>query len=309
MDKNSRQDSAESFRKEAKKLLESQETNLSDFALFLSVMRHKKAYQNVLSIIMEERELQLIQVHVEEVILNKSGKRAIRLDARGQDEKGRNFAAEMQNDTSQDDVRKRARFYQSLLDTPLLKSGKRTKYRELPPTVIIFITQEDIFEKDLAKYTFRERCNEVDNLYLEDGTSKIFLNMKSKNGPPELISLLQYMKKTTLDNPEILVKDERIAELDKIVQEVKESEEWEELQMSILSIGVEKGRLEGIQKGRQEGIQKGRQEGIQKGRQEGIQEGIQVAKQALRLSAQGTAPEEIARQLGISLGRVKQILE
>ena len=301
MDKNSRQDSAESFRKEAKKLLESQETNLSDFALFLSVMRHKKAYQNVLSIIMEERELRLIQVHVEEVILNKSGKRAIRLDARGQDEKGRNFAAEMQNDTSQDDVRKRARFYQSLLDTPLLKSGKRTKYRELPPTVIIFITQEDIFEKDLAKYTFRERCNEVDNLYLEDGTSKIFLNMKSKNGPPELISLLQYMKKTTLDNPEILVKDERIAELDKIVQEVKESEEWEELQMSILSIGVEKGRLEGIQKGRQEGIQKGRQEGIQ--------EGIQVAKQALRLSAQGTAPEEIARQLGISLGRVKQILE
>ena len=301
MDKNSRQDSAESFRKEAKKLLESQETNLSDFALFLSVMRHKKAYQNVLSIIMEERELRLIQVHVEEVILNKSGKRAIRLDARGQDEKGRNFAAEMQNDTSQDDVRKRARFYQSLLDTPLLKSGKRTKYRELPPTVIIFITQEDIFEKDLAKYTFRERCNEVDNLYLEDGTSKIFLNMKSKNGPPELISLLQYMKKTTLDNPEILVKDERIVELDKIVQEVKESEEWEELQMSILSIGVEKGRVEGIQKGRQEGIQKGRQEGIQ--------EGIQVAKQALRLSAQGTAPEEIARQLGISLGRVKQILE
>ena len=309
MDKNSRQDSAESFRKEAKKLLESQETNLSDFALFLSVMRHKKAYQNVLSIIMEERELRLIQVHVEEVILNKSGKRAIRLDARGQDEKGRNFAAEMQNDTSQDDVRKRARFYQSLLDTPLLKSGKTTKYRELPPTIIIFITQEDIFEKDLAKYTFRERCDEVDNLYLEDGTSKIFLNMKSKNGPPELISLLQYMKKTTLDNPEILVKDARIAELDKIVQEVKESEKWEELQMSILSIGVEKGRLEGIQKGRQEGIQKGRQEGIQKGRQEGIQEGIQVAKQALRLSAQGTAPEEIARQLGISLGRVKQILE
>ena len=301
MDKNSRQDSAESFRKEAKKLLESQETNLSDFALFLSVMRHKKAYQNVLSIIMEERELQLIQVHVEEVVLNKSGKRAIRLDACGQDKKGRNFAAEMQNDTSQDDVRRRARFYQSLLDTPLLKSGKTTKYRELPPTVIIFITQEDIFEKDLSKYTFRERCEKVDSLYLEDGTSKIFLNMKSKNGPPELISLLQYMKKTTLDNPEILVKDERIVELDKIVQEVKESEEWEELQMSILSIGVEKGRLEGIQKGRQEGIQKGRQEGIQ--------EGIQVAKQALRLSAQGTAPEEIARQLGISLGRVKQILE
>ena len=181
MNKESRQDFTQDFRKEAEELLELQEENLSDFALFLSVMRYKKAYQNVLSIIMEERELRLSQVHVEEVILNKSGKRAIRLDARAQDEKGRNFAAEMQNDTSQDDVRKRARFYQSLLDTPILKAGRKTKYKELPPTVIIFITQDDIFRRDLAKYTFRERCEEADDLYLEDGTTKIFLNMKSKN--------------------------------------------------------------------------------------------------------------------------------
>ncbi len=139
-----------------------EEMNLSDFPLFLSVMRHKEAYQNVLSIIMGEADLRLTQVHVEEVVLNRSGKRAIRLDARGQDEKGRNCATEMQNDTVQDDVRRRARFYQGLMDTPVLKSGKRTKYRELPPTVITFITQEDIFGKDRAKYTFRERCEEVE---------------------------------------------------------------------------------------------------------------------------------------------------
>ena len=281
MNKESRQDFTQDFRKEAEELLEFQEENLSDFALFLSVMRYKKAYQNVLSIIMEERELRLSQVHVEEVILNKSGKRAIRLDARAQDEKGRNFAAEMQNDTSQDDVRKRARFYQSLLDTPILKAGRKTKYKELPPTVIIFITQDDIFRRDLAKYTFRERCEEADDLYLEDGTTKIFLNMKSRNGSPELISLLQYMKKTTLDNPEIQVKDERILELDEIVQEVKESEEWEAVRMSILSIGMEKG----------------------------MEKGIEVAKKVLRLSAQGMAPEEIARRLELPLGKVKQIIE
>ena len=55
--------------------------NLSDFALFLSVMKHKKAHENVLSIIMNEPDLKLRQVHVEEVILNKQGKRGIRLDA------------------------------------------------------------------------------------------------------------------------------------------------------------------------------------------------------------------------------------
>ena len=297
MNKENRHNFTGDFQREAKELLPSKEINLSDFALFLSVMRHKKAYQNVLSIIMEEQELRLVQVHVEEVILNQSGKRAIRLDARAWDEKGRSFAAEMQNDTSQDDMRRRARYYQSLLDTPILKAGRETKYKELPVTVIIFITQEDIFNRDLAKYTFREQCKEVKDLYLEDGTTKIFLNMKSKNGRPELISLLQYMKKTTLENPEILVQDERIVELDAIVREVKESDEWEEAQMSILSVGIEKGRQEGME------------QGLEKGRREGLQEGIEAAKRAIRLSAQGVEPEEIAKLLGISLENVMQIIE
>lgn len=65
--------------------------------------------------------------------------------------------------------------------------------------------------------------------------------MASKNGAPELISMLQYMKESNMNNPEILVKDERIIELDKIVTEVKESEEWEAVRMNILEIGIEHG--------------------------------------------------------------------
>ena len=58
-----------------------QEVNLSDFALFLSVMKEKEAYRCVLSIILGEPDLELADVKVERVVLNKSGKRAIRLDA------------------------------------------------------------------------------------------------------------------------------------------------------------------------------------------------------------------------------------
>ena len=115
----------------------------------------------------------------------------------------------------------------------------------LPSTVIIFITQEDIFSCDLAMYTFTEQCEEVAGLHLDDGTKKIFLNMASKNGRPELISLLQYMKNTTLDNPDILVRDKRIRKLDRIVKEVKQSEEWEAAKMNILEIGMEKGQNKG----------------------------------------------------------------
>lgn len=216
---------------------ENYQFNLSDFALFLSVMKNPKAYRCVISIILDEPDIQLKEVKVEQVILNKSGKRAIRLDAWAESLDNRQFNMEMQNDADGDDIRKRSRYYQGLIDSPILKSGKKTKYKMLPSTVIVFITQDDIFGKDLAKYTFTEQCEEVENLKLEDGTTKIFLNMASKNGAPELVSMLQYMKETNIDNPEISVKDARLLELNEIVSEVKESEEWEGVKMNILEIG------------------------------------------------------------------------
>lgn len=246
---------------ESLELLAEYPMNLSDFALFLSVMKNKKAYQCTLSLILEEPDIELKEVKVEQVVLNKSGKRAIRLDAWAIAKDNRQFNMEMQNSSRDDNIPKRTRFYQGLLDTPILKSGKNTKYKNLPSTVIIFITQEDIFGKDLAKYTFTEQCEEIVGLHLEDGTKKIFLNMTSKNGSKELVSLLQYMKDTDIDNPEILVKDERILELDKIVTEVKQSEEWEAVQMNILEIGIKKGEEVGIEKGIEEGRKEGRAEG------------------------------------------------
>ncbi len=234
-------------------LPENYATNLSDFALFLSVMKNKEAYECVLSIILEEEDLELAKVQVEQVILNESGKKAIRLDAWALDYKNRQFNTEMQNDTNHDDVRKRARFYQGLMDTPILKAGKQTKYKHLPSTIIIFITQEDIFGKNRAKYTFSEQCEEVQGLFLGDGTRKIFLNMSSKNGTPELVSLLQYMKNTRIDNPEMIVHDQRIEKLDSIVNEVKQSEEWEDARMSIMKYALEHGTALGIQQGIQQG--------------------------------------------------------
>lgn len=228
-----------------KNLSEDIQMNLSDFALFFSVMKNPVAYRNVLSIFMDEPDIELAEVKVEQVILNRVGKRAIRLDAWAKSVDERQFNMEMQNDTKNDDVRKRSRFYQGLLDTPILKSGKKTRYKQLPSTVIIFITQDDIFKRDLAKYTFTERCKELDDLDLEDGTTKIFLNLTSKNGSKELISVLQYIKDTRIDNPDVVVKDPRILELDDIVQEVKASDEWESVKMNLLEFGIEKGMEQG----------------------------------------------------------------
>lgn len=239
----------EAYEKTGMALPADNEYNLSDFALFLSVMSNPEAYQNTLSIIMEEPDIELFEVKVEQVMLNKQGKRAIRLDAWAKSGDNRQFNMEMQNDSSSDNIPKRSRYYQSMMDTPILKSGRATRYRDLLSTVIIFITQEDIFGKDLAKYTFSEQCEEIQDLKLEDGTKKIFLNMSSKNGSEELVSLLQYMKSTNIDNPEITVKDNRLLRLDEIVNEVKSSEEWEDFKMSIYSMGIERGKEQGKEQG------------------------------------------------------------
>lgn len=63
------------------------------------------------------------------------------------------------------------------------------------------------------------------------------------------VYLLQYMKCTTLDNHNVMVKDERILHLDRIVNEVKQSEEWEAVEMNIFEIGVEQGIEQGIVRG------------------------------------------------------------
>lgn len=295
-----------------KKLPEELELNLSDFALFLSVMKVKEAYTDVLSIILDEPDLKLKEVKVEEVILNRSGKRAIRLDAWAQDIYDRQFDMEMQNDTSGDDVRRRSRFYQSLIDTPILKSGKKTRYKHLPSTVIIFITQEDIFRRDRVMYTFREQCEEEADLLLKDGATKIFLNMTSRNGRQELVSMLQYMKHTTLTNPDIAVMDERILDLDRVVEEVKKSEEWEVVKMGILEIGLERGMQRGMELGIEKGIEKGMAQGRELGMAQGIEQGIEqgsrqtlVRNVDLAIRNFGLSLQEVCDGLGVTVEEYK----
>ena len=50
-----------------------------------------------------------------------------------------------------------------------------------------------------------------------------------------------------------LVRDKRIRKLDRIVKEVKQSEEWEAAKMNILEIGMEKGIQKGLEKGKLKG--------------------------------------------------------
>lgn len=51
----------------------------------------------------------------------------------------------------------------------------------------------------------------------------------------------------------VVIKDKRILDLDRIVNEVMQTEEWEAVKMNILEIGMAQGMETGLQKGIQKG--------------------------------------------------------
>jgi len=99
--------------------------------------------------------------------------KGIRLDVYVE-ERGANryFDVEMQIADS-DNIAKRMRYYQGIIDTDKLKRGQH--YSQLGESFIIFICPFDRFNKGRHLYTFRERCDQDPNLKLNDGTTKIFL--------------------------------------------------------------------------------------------------------------------------------------
>lgn len=63
-----------------------------------------------------------------------------------------------------------------------------------------------------------------------------------------------------------MLEDERILHPDRIVNEVKQSEEWEAVEMNIFEIGMEHGREVGME----QGIERGKALGIEEGRRQSL---------------------------------------
>lgn len=97
-------------------------------------------------------------VKTQEQITSITGK-PIRLDALGQDKDGNRVNIEIQR-VAGGRLRKRARFYSSLLDDANLKAGD--DYEELPDTYVIFITEKDFLGFGEPVYNIDQKI--VDNM-------------------------------------------------------------------------------------------------------------------------------------------------
>ncbi len=137
----------------------------------------------------------------EKTIENRIDSKGIRLDVYVKDKEGTVFDIEMQHSSSSDNLAKRMRYYQGMIDGDNLKRGEH--YYSLKPMYIIFICPFAPFEYNRHIYTFRERCNEESALFLGSETNKIILSTKGTEDDisQELRNFLDYVETgLTADN-------------------------------------------------------------------------------------------------------------
>ena len=89
------------------------------------------------------------------------------------DDKEITVLLEMQT-TIQEDLPRRMRYYQSMIDVDSLISG--CEYETLKESYIIFLCTKDPLGLGLPVYTFKTVCKEKSGFTLDDGVNKIFFN-------------------------------------------------------------------------------------------------------------------------------------
>ena len=177
----------------------------------------------------------------EKVIENRTDSKGIRLDVYVEDSNNRSFDLEMQIADS-DNIAKRVRYYQSLIDGDKLKRGQH--YRELGESYIIFICPFDKLKKGRHIYTFSERCDQDNELILGDGSFKIFLSTKGTidDVSQELKNFLNYVDSG-------IVSGSFVQKLDNAVQDVK-SNQKARLNFMTYQMALLESKLDGEEIGR-----------------------------------------------------------
>lgn len=179
----------------------------------------------------------------------------IRLDAFVQDDRETLYDIEVQT-VNNYNIPKRMRYYQSLIDREQMPSGEYD-YGKLPKTIIVFVTDFDLFKKGLYRYTFENTCTENKAVTLGDGSVKVVLNTRGTDSTgvkPELVELLEYFHNSTKETAE-KVSSDFVKELDKMLEPIRNSPKFGGEFMSYQEAMYTQRQL-----GRQEGIEIGMQE-------------------------------------------------
>ena len=241
-----------------------EELTLKDNFMFGIVMRDEKLCKKALEIILQKK-ISKISIPEDEKVINTDPRtKGIRLDVycEGEDTV---YDIEMQN-IEYDDLSKRIRYYQSMMDMRLLNKGN--DYDDLKKNIIIFICSFDYFKMNRHIYTFENICIQDTDISLGDETQKIILNTKGTMDDvnEDLKNFLTYIEKG-------IISDKYTAELDDTVSTTRNSEKWKVSYMT-LEMYVKDRIREASKEIIAEGIAEGKAEGLAEGKAEGLAEAL-----------------------------------
>ena len=265
------------------------ELTFQDNFIFQKVMLKKHICKAVLERLLDISIKDIVYIHEEKNLDVRWDTKSVRLDVFVNDDKGTVFNIEMQTSKDMEELVKRTRFYQSILDMYHIQKGQ--KYTTLNDSYVIFICTFPVFVGNRHKYTFKNICIEDRDIALSDGATKLFLSTKGKQNDVSkpLQAFLDY-----IDGQEAT--DELLKDIDDAVHEVKHCEAWKE-EYSMLSMDHYKYWKEGMAEGMAEGLAQGEAKGKAEGKAEVV---IQMLRKQLSI-------EMIAEVTNFTVEEVKSI--
>mgnify|MGYP004545057003 CR=1 FL=1 len=247
----------ENFIMQAKESKTLQELNLTDDFLFDVATEELENCKAIIELTTGLRLKSLKWKSGQKVIHNLPGKRGVRLDFIAESEDGRIFDVEMQN-RNEGNIPKRTRFYQALIDAPILKSGERG-FDKMNPLYIIIICNYDPYGKKKYCYTFDNQCKEIPRLRLGDEVTKLLLSTRGENKEEVSKELVDFLHYVTESNENGLPDecDERLKRLHESIREIKASADMEVEYMKMeereriirdegKQIGIINGKIESV---------------------------------------------------------------
>ena len=259
---------------------------LSNDYIFSRVMRDREICKEVIEALLSIKIDKLEIIEQQKTINIDYDAKSVRLDIYSEDE-NKMYNVEIQV-SNEHNLPKRSRYYQGIIDLNAIDKGEY--FDNLKENIIIFICKFDPFEKGLSRYTFTNKCEEVKDLELMDGTKKIFFNTKAydKAKNEEVKALLEYLEYNDKINNKL------ISKIDKKVKEVKDNAEWRVEYMTLEMIKQEQFK-KGEEKGFKDGEEKGFKDGEEKGFRDGEEKGLKLLVKKYKKI--GLSEEEIIEEL------------
>ena len=239
-----------------------------------NVLKETVCTEYILQVIMDMKELKVIDQTLQKDYKNLQGRSAI-LDCVAKDAENNHFNVEIQGENDGASP-KRARYHCGLLDMNLLNPGDL--FDNLPETYVIFITKNDVLGYNQPISHIQRRIKETEDIF-QDGQHILYVNSK-KQDDTELGRLMHDLHCKEADKMYSNVLSARVQQLKETTEGVNQMcQELEEI----------------YNEGEQSGFLRGEQSGELK----------KARETALTLLDMGMPAEQIAKAVNLSIETVQ----